>query len=148
LQNDRGGNSHSLKIKNMREYEKTTNGIEYTDEIASSEGASFVLYPAAEHTPGQIKEAIRELFDNRDVVSMKVANERDWDERYRTEIFAHPLTRPFKWYEINADDYMLLRRERLKGTTVDSYVRQYVVPFSAATRLRNFEKHGNKMFDI
>jgi len=132
----------------MKTYEKTTNGIEYTDEIASSDGASFILYPTAEHTTEQVKEAVRELFDNRDVVSMKVANERDWDERYRSEIFAHPLTRPLKWYEINADDYDILHKERLKGTTVEDYVKQYVVPFSAETKARNLEKYGNKIFEL
>ncbi len=132
----------------MRAYERTTNGIEFADEIASSEGANFVLIPTAAYTAEQVKEAIREIFDNRDVVYLKVAHERDWDERYRSEIFAHPVTRSLKWYEINADDYELLRRERLKGTSVDDYVRQYVVPFSVETRLRNFKKYGNKMFEI
>ncbi len=73
----------------MRTYEKTRNGIEYTDEIASSEGACFVLFQTAEQTPEMVKEAIREIFNDRDVVSLKVANEKDWDERYRSEIFAH-----------------------------------------------------------
>ena len=43
----------------MRPYEKTSNGIEYTDEIAGPDGAGFVLYPTAEHTPEMIKSAVR-----------------------------------------------------------------------------------------
>ncbi|MES2113200.1 MAG: hypothetical protein V4577_30900 [Bacteroidota bacterium] len=132
----------------MRTYEKTTNGIEYTDEIANSNGAAFVLYPAAEHTTEMIKAAIRELFDNRDVVSMKVANARDWDERYRTEIFAHPLTRSLRWYEINADDYDLLRREREKGTTPEQYVIAFVLPFAAATKAANLNRYGEQIFEM
>jgi alpha-galactosidase/6-phospho-beta-glucosidase family protein len=131
----------------MRTYEKTNNGIEYEDEIAGINGASFILYPTAEHTPEKIKEAIREIFNNRDVVSLKVSNERDWDERYRSEIFAHPHTRSFRWYEINADDYQLLNRERRKGTTVDEYVRDYVLPFTAETKARNEQRYGDKIFN-
>jgi len=132
----------------MSAYEKTSNGIEYIGEIAGSNGASFTLFPAAEHTPEAVKKAIRELFDNRDVVSMKIASERDWDERYRTEIFAHPQVRPLRWYEINADDYELLNKERRKGTTVDEYVRNWVLPFTAETRAGNVQKYGEKIFDL
>lgn len=46
----------------MRTYEKTTNGIEYTDELAGPDGAAFVLYRFAEHKAEMIKAAIRELF--------------------------------------------------------------------------------------
>jgi hypothetical protein len=148
LQKNRGGNGHpSLKIKDMSAYEKTTGGIEYTDELASSDGASFVLYPTAEHTAEMVKAAIRELFDNRDVVSMKVATGRDWDERYRTEIFAHPLTRTLRWYEINADDYQLLRQEREKGTTTEQYVRAFVLPFTAETKAANLNKYGERILN-
>jgi hypothetical protein len=132
----------------MRAYEKTTNGIEYTDEIASSNGTAFILYPAAEHTTGMIKAAIRELFDSRDVVSMKVADARDWDERYRTGIFAHPLTRSLRWYEINAGDYELLRREREKGTTTEEYIKQFVLPCTAETKAANVAKYGEQIFEI
>ena|ERR1700761_2006367 len=131
----------------MRPYEKTTNGIEYTDEIASIDGASFVLYPTAEHTEAMIKSAIRELFNERDVVAMKVANARDWDERYRTEIFANPLIRSLRWYEINADDYELLRREREKGTSIADYINIYVLPLTAQTQANNLEKYGQQIFE-
>ncbi|MCR8557362.1 hypothetical protein KXD93_06900 [Mucilaginibacter sp. BJC16-A38] len=132
----------------MRTYEKTSNGIEYTDELASSNGAAFVLYPTAAHNTEMIKAAIRELFNNRDVVSMKVANERDWDERYRTEIFAHPLTRTLRWYEINADDYGLLRREREKGTTTEQYVKTFVLPFIEETEAVNLNKYGEQIYKV
>jgi hypothetical protein len=131
----------------MSAYEKTSNGIEYTDELAGSKGASFVLYPTAAHTTEMIKAAVRELFNSRDVVSMKIAGERDWDERYRTEIFAHPLTRTLRWYEINADDYELLRREREKGTTTEQYVQALVLPFAEATKAANLDKYGERIFE-
>jgi hypothetical protein len=132
----------------MRAYEKTKNGIEYTDEIASINGAAFVLYPTAGHAEEMVKTAIRELFNDRDVVSMKVANERDWDERYRTEIFAHPSTRSLRWYEINADDYGLLRRERDKGTSVEEYVKTFVLPFTEETEAVNLNKYGEQIYKV
>ena len=132
----------------MRDYEKTKNGIEYTDEIASCDGAAFVLFPTTEHTPQMIKDAITEIFNNRDVVSLKVADDKDWDDRFRSEIFAHPLTRPLRWYEINADDRSQLRAERLKGTTVDDYVNKFVLPFIAETKARNIERYGDKIINL
>jgi hypothetical protein len=129
-------------------YEKTTNGIEYTEELAGSNGMAFMLFPTPEHTTEMIKTAIRDMFDIRDVVSLKVANEQDWDERYRSEIFAHPLIRPYRWFEIKAGDYDTLRRERLNGTTVEDYVKQYVIPFADETRKKNWAKYGDKMFDL
>jgi hypothetical protein len=132
----------------MRAYEKTSNGIEYIDELAGPDGASFVLYPAAEHTAEMIKAAIRELFNNRDVVAMKVANGRDWDERYRSEIFAHPLTRSLRWYEMNVGDFELIRRERQKGTTTEDYIKQYVLPRTEETKAANLSKYGEQIFKI
>jgi hypothetical protein len=132
----------------MKTYEKTKNGIEYIDEIASSDGAAFILFPTAEQTPNMIKDAISEIFNERDVVSLKVANDKDWDERYRSEIFAHPFTRPLRWYEINADDKSELRAERLKGTSVVDYINQYILPFTTQTKTRNIERYGNKILDL
>lgn len=129
-------------------YEKTTNGIMYTEAIISSSGAGFVLFPDGAHTVKMIKEAITELIDSRDVVSMRVANEDDRDELYRTEIFRHPAVRPLKWYEINADDKQLLRTERLKGTSTDDYVTRFVLPFTKQTKSDNLERFGDKIFDI
>ncbi|MDP9079933.1 MAG: hypothetical protein M3O71_21105 [Bacteroidota bacterium] len=129
-------------------YEKTTNGVMYTGDITSINGASFILFPEGKHTVKMIKEAITELMNSRDVVSMRVANEDDRDELYRTEIFRHPATRPLKWYEINADDKQLLRAERLKGTSADNYVNWYVLPFTEQTKLDNLERFGDKIFEI
>jgi len=131
----------------MRPYEKTSNGIEYTDEIAGPDGAGFVLYPTAEHTPEMIKSAVTELFNNRDVVAMKVADARDWDERYRTEIYANSLIRTLRWFDINADDYELLRREREKGTPPEEYIKTFVLPLTAETKASNLDKYGEQILE-
>lgn len=132
----------------MRTYDKTSNGIEYTDELAGIDGASFMLYPVAAQSADMVKAAVRELFNSRDVVSMKIADERDWDERYRAEIFAHPLARPLRWYEINADDYGLIRREREKGTTAEEYVKRYVLPLAAEIKAANLSRYGGQITEI
>lgn len=129
-------------------YEKTTNGIMYTEAIISVNGAGFVLFPDRNHTPKMVKGAIAEIRQNRDVVSIRVANEDDRDELYRTEIFRHPAVRPLKWYEINADDKQLLRTERLKGTSADEYVTHFVLPFTEQTKSDNLERFGDKIFDF
>jgi len=127
--------------------EKTSNGILYTEEIASIDGASFMLFPEKGHTPEMIAEATRELRSERDVVSLTVATETDRDELYRSGIFKHPAIRTLRWYEINADDLKVLRRERRKGTTIDSYVENFVPPFTAETKERNQKKYGDRIFD-
>jgi len=132
----------------MRTYEKTRNGIEYMDEIAGCEGAAFILFPNSAQTPEMIREAIAEIFRDRDVVGLRVANEKDWDERYRSEIFAHPFTRSLHWYEINADDEIKLRAERLKGTSVVDYINQYVLPCTVETKQRNIERYGDDILKI
>ena len=120
----------------------------YTEDITSVNGASFILFPEGKHTVKMIKEAITELMNSRDVVGMRVANEDDRDDLYRTEIFRHPATRPLKWYEINADNKQLIRTERLKGTSADDYVNRYVLPFTAQTKAHNLAQFGDKIFDI
>jgi len=129
-------------------YEKTTNGVMYTEAIISVNGAGFVLFPDRNHTPKMVKEAIAEIRQNRDVVSIRVANEDDRDELYRTEIFRHPAVRPLKWFEINADDKQLLRTERLKGTSADEYVTHFVLPFTEQAKSDNLERFGDKIFDF
>jgi len=130
------------------EYPKTTNGIEYSEELYSSEGMAFMLFPATEHTPEMIKQAIREIFNERDVVSMKVATERDLDERYRSGIFAHPLTKGLRWYEIDADDYGIINKERKQATTIEEFINRIVLPFTAETKQKNLERFGDKILKI
>lgn len=96
--------------------EHTKSGIPFTEEIASINGAEFVLYPEPSHTKQQIREAIAEIKDNRDVVYIKVADERDRDELYIRNIFRHPLTRPLRWYEVNISD---IREKRKQGVTIE-----------------------------
>src|SRR4051812_3959703 len=115
-------------------FERTTNGIEYNYELASSEGAAFTLYPAAEHTRQMIAAAKAEIRRERDVVYMCVASEQDWNDRYRTEIYRHPLIGPLRWYEINADTPSVLKYHRLKGTPVETYITRFILPCKAETK--------------
>jgi hypothetical protein len=129
-------------------YSKTSNGIEYTEELYSSQGMSFILFPAKEHSTEMIKKAVREIFNERDVVSLKVATDRDWDECYRSEIFAHPLVKHLKWYEINADDYEVIRKERKEGTSTEDFIGRLILPFTAETMQKNLGRFGDKILDL
>ncbi len=92
--------------------ETTTNGINFSDTLVSSEGAAFILYPSKEHTQEQINQAKRELRNSRDVVSLKIADCGDLDYLYKSEIFRHKDTRSLKWYEIEQDEKQYVQKEK------------------------------------
>lgn len=127
--------------------ETTTNGIRFTEEIVSINGAAFILFPEG-HSKADIKAAKREIRSQRDVVSIRVASETDRDEQYRSEIYSIPETRALRWYEINGDDYKLIRRERLKGTSPQEYVNTFVLPCVKETHEANLKEFGTKIYGI
>lgn len=127
--------------------EHTKNGIMYTWDIASSQGASFILFPESHHTQKQIKQAKAEIRNDHDVVSLKVADEDDRDYLYKGEIFRIPATRPLKWYQIEQDE-KLLRKERKKGTTAQQFVDTFVLPFTKETEAKMLAKHGTKIYSL
>jgi hypothetical protein len=127
------------------EHEKTPNGIMFTEEIISCNGASFMLFPTASDTAEMIAAAKYWLKDNRDVVSLSVAKDADWDEWYRGEIFRNPAVRHLRWYEINAD-LPTVQIERKKGTSVADYIERLVLPYTAEVKSKCLEKHGEKIY--
>lgn len=133
----------TTKLNNMEEH--TKNGIFFTEEIASINGAEFVLYPEPTHTKQQIREAIAEIKDNRDVVYIKVADERDRDERYIRDIFRHPLTHQLRWFQVNIPSETI-REKRKQGLPVVDYIREYVLPFVAETEAGNLKKYGEEIY--
>jgi hypothetical protein len=127
--------------------EQTKNGIMYTWDIASSQGASFILFPESTHTQEQIRQAKAEIRNDHDVVSLKVADENDRDYLYKGEVFSIPETKPLKWYQIEQDE-RLLRRERKKGTTAQEFVNTYVLPFVKEIEAKLLLKHGDKIYGL
>jgi len=127
-------------------YETTTNGIKYTEDIVSSQGAAFILYPDANHTSEDVKNAKDEIRRNRDVVYMRVASEYDRNEAYKAEVFRIPATRPLKWYEIEQDEDVL-QRERLKGTTPEEFVNKFVLPYVEQTKAKYLAKYGDRILE-
>jgi hypothetical protein len=129
----------------MKEY--THNGILYTWELAGPQGASFILFPDEIHTKEDIDRAKAWLRDNQDVVWLKVANDDDRDDLYKSDYFRDPRTRPLKWYQIEQDE-KLIRRERKKGTTPEEFVTLFVLPFVKETEIKMLEKHGENMYNF
>ncbi|GAA0536994.1 hypothetical protein [Chitinophaga japonensis] len=121
--------------------EKTKNGIQYTWEIVSENGAGFILFPEPHHTREDIDAALSELRHDRDVVRLRVATVDDWDERYRKEIFSHPLVGKLRWFEIN-DDPRIINHERRKGTSAEDYVNRFVLPFKECVKAINTACYG------
>lgn len=128
--------------------DKTSNGISYSEEIASIKGASFLLFPDEMHTKEMIAIAIKEIRNSRDVNSIKVATDNDRDELFRWDIFINPLVRKLRWYEVNAGDYTIIRRERVKGTSVEDYILRFVLPCIADTVQSNFDRFGYQIFEF
>ncbi len=127
--------------------EHTKNGILYTWDISSSQGASFILFPEPHHTQEQIRQARQELRNDHDVVSLRVADENDRDYLYKGEIFRIPETRNLKWYQIEQNE-KLIRRERIKGTTARAFVDTLVLPFIKETEERFKLKFGDKIYQM
>jgi|GEM_PF-1787494 len=127
--------------------EYTSNGIMYLDDIVSSTGAVFTLFPEEPHTKEDILMAVNEIQNNRDMVSWRVATENDRDQLYITMIFRSPLIRTFRWYEISVP-LELIRSERFKGTTAEQYIQKCVLDFRQRTKDENVAKYGEKIFEI
>ena len=125
---------------------ETSNGIPFTEEITSHKGASFVLFPISDlqTTSKFIDKAKSEIRNDRDVVSMKVADDNDWDELYKTAYFRDRRTKSLKWYQIEQDE-KLIRSERKKGTTPTEFVDKFVLPFTEETEAKFRNRHGDKI---
>jgi len=128
----------------MKEY--TNNGICYTCELVSDQGAGFILFTNQDHTKEDIVLATEEIRNSRDVIWLRLATESHRDDMYKTAVFAEPGVRCLRWFEINADN-KLIRQERLVGTTPAEYVDRWVLPQVEEVRARNWARFGKDMYN-
>lgn len=126
----------------MKNY--TSNGILFTEEITSINGASFVLFPEKHHSKEDIQQAKAQIRHERDVVSMTLASEDDRDYLFKGDYFLVPACRPLRWYQIEQNE-KLIRSERRKGTTPEDFVIRYVLPFVDRVEAENRAKYGNQL---
>lgn len=127
--------------------EITDNGVRFKWYLAGPQGAAFLLFPDLHHTQEDIQQAKAEIRHKRDAVSIRIADDYDRDEEYRSKIFADPRTKPLMWYEINADDRKLIRASRKAGMTPADYVSRHVLPCIRQTSEANNVK-GARRFDV
>lgn len=127
--------------------ETTSNGIEYSWELAGSQGAAFILYPASEHSHDDIQKAKNELRDSRDVVSIRIASEQDLDARYKSAYFSDPRTRPLRWYQIEQDE-KLIRNSRKEGISPTDFVTRFVLPRVEEVMRKNLAEFGEKIINF
>jgi len=127
-------------------HDVTSNGIPFTEEIVSHKGASFTLFPISDlqKTSKFIDKAKSEIRNQRDAVSIKVADDNDWDELYKSAYFRDPRTKVLKWYQIEQDE-KLIRSERKKGTTPTEFVDKFVLPFTKETEKKFRDRSGDKI---
>lgn len=127
-------------------HDVTSNGIPFTEEIVSHKGASFILFPISDlqKTSKFIDKAKSEIRNQRDAVSIKVADDNDLDELYKTAYFRDPRTKALKWYQIEQDE-KLIRSERKKGTTPTEFVDKFVLPFTKETEKKFRDRSGDKI---
>lgn len=81
-------------------YDKTSKGTVYYWELASSQGASFVIFARG----FEYQYAKDEIKKNRDVVSIRQANPYDYYYKFRHEVFTHKLTKSLQWWQIDFDE--------------------------------------------
>jgi hypothetical protein len=124
--------------------ESTSNGIMFLEDIVSINGAAFTLFPESSRTQQDIQAAVNEIKGNRDMIAWHIATEHDRDQHYITLIFRSPLIRKLRWYEINMPA-KLIRTERIKGTSVEGYIKQYVLPFTEKIKAENMTRYGEKL---
>ena len=127
-------------------FETTANGIEYEYGVVY-QGAHFILYTTDQHTPEQINTAKADLRKRFDVITIKVANDHQWDERYKCEISAHPLVKHLRWFEIDTDDDKKIHQHRLKGTPIEVYINLFVLPNVQQTKAKNIELYGEEIIN-
>jgi SAM-dependent methyltransferase len=128
-------------------WESTPNGVPFTDNIHGPHGSAFVIFPLPFHNEDDINRAKAWIRYQRDVVSLKVAGDHEWDDLYKSAYFRDPRTRALKWYQIEQDD-KLIRKERKKGTTPKEFVDKFVLPHIGRTEDEMRKKHGEKMYQM
>lgn len=125
--------------KAFERLEQTSNGIPFEEDIVSSQGAMFILFPDKSKTKQDIEIAKRQLRNERDVVSIKLATAWDWDNLYKTDVYLHPEVKKLKWYEVYEEE---ISSQRKKGISTDDYVKNFVLPNVEKQREKMISKYG------
>lgn len=136
-----GGSLYGLGL------EQTSNGISYQDFIESVHGSTIILYPSEDKSKSEIDKAKRELRGERDVVKMRVADDWDLDDLYKTAIFRDERVKTLKWYQVEQDE-KLIRKERKKGTTPQEFVTDIVLPNVKETEKKYKKEYGKSIYEM
>jgi hypothetical protein len=109
---------------------ETVNTIEYTWELAGSQGASFVLFPDKNHTEEQIRDAKSALRQQRDVVSIRLATREDRLYQYWGAIFKEAEKQGMKSSDIDYNHKLISKSFGYTGSPMSpsDYVTKYLSP--------------------
>ena len=122
--------------------EYTKNAVAFTWSLCGPGGAAFVLYPNENQGKAEIKKAINDLRNSRDVVSLRIADKNDRFELYRAAIFCDELTRHLKYYEFDEPAIKKAYRENL---TPREAVEKYILPNSKNLNNENHKPENKNL---
>lgn len=126
-------------------HSQTPNGVFYTENTHGPHGAEFILFPLPNQTFDDMQKAKAFIYRQKDVVKLRVANETDWDDRFKAAYFRDPRVKPLKWYQVHQDD-KIIRKQRHKGLTPTEFVDQFVLPNIGKTEDEMRAKYGTKIY--
>ncbi|WP_130855631.1 hypothetical protein [Olivibacter jilunii] len=121
------------------------NGIEYRADDGGGNRIKFILFPHKFHTKDDIQSARKQLQEMLVTKNIRMARPDDWDNLYIEKVFR--LCSDLQWYEIHIDR-KIIRRERIKGTSIEEYKKSYILPKVEAEKKRNYSKYGFALFQL
>lgn len=101
--------------------EYTSNDVRYKWDLAGPNGASFIIFQD-DKSDDDVKKAIREIKNERDVVCLRKANRYDLLDDYWTKVFVCAEKKyKLNWQQIERDD-IELSKAMTSGKTPEEYV--------------------------
>lgn len=101
--------------------EHTSNGVRYKWDLAGPNGASFIVFKD-NHSDKEVKHAIREIRNDRDVVALRQASKYDLFDDYWLKLYRYADTiLGLHWTQIDRDEPEIWNAMRT-GKTPQQYV--------------------------
>lgn len=108
--------------------ETTSNGVRYDWYLAGPDGAGFVVYKD-NNTEEEVKKAIKEIRNTRDVVTLRRATPEETVERFINDVIKEGLASGLKFIQIRYDAKDLLVAISL-NVTPKEYVKKHFKKWS------------------
>jgi hypothetical protein len=87
--------------------EFTSNGVRYKWDLAGPDGAGFVIYKD-NHTEEEVKKAIKEIRNQRDVVTLRRASPEEVVEQFLKDVVEIAMQKGLTFFQVRYDAKDLL----------------------------------------